>query len=166
MAAMATGSAFAMQGMLAAGSAYNQSQATKSQGDYENRIAQMNARRAEAEADDAVKRGETAATRRQQDINRTKGAQRAALAAGGVDVDSEAAQNIAAETEAIGAADVAAIRTNAWRAAWGLKSEAEDTRSRGQMAKTSSKYAARQTMLTGALQGASYGARSYAEFKK
>lgn len=150
----------AIQGVSTLQSSYMQSKALRAQGEYQEAIAEMNAKQMELQAEDSVKRGGSAAAKRQQEIRKATGSQRAALAAAGVDVGSDMAQNIAQETEAIGAADIAAIQTNAFREAWGYKAQASDTRSKGRMQKNANFFQARQTMITGTLQASAHFAKA------
>lgn len=163
---MAASTLAAIQGINSAGQAYNQSQAQRAQGEYQKAMADMNANQARLQAEDAAKRGETAAAQRDMATKRQVASQRVAAAAGGVDVASEQVTDITDETKTIGAADVAAIRTNAWREAFGFKSQAENYQFQGESQSIASKNASRMTMLSGAVESAGYGIKSYGEFKK
>lgn len=145
------GSSDYIGGLTTLQSSYSQSRAMRAQGEYQEAIANLNADQMDLEAAEAEKRGGTAAAKRRKEVSAVESEQRAALAAAGVDVNGPQAENIAAETTAIGAADIAAIEMNAIREAWGYKSQAEDTRSKGRMAKNANFFAARQTMITGGL---------------
>ncbi len=156
----------AIQGVNTAGQAYNQAQAQRAQGEYQKAMADINANQARIQAEDSAKRGETAAAQRDQTTKKQIASQRVNAAAGGIDVNSEQVKDITDETATIGAADVAAIRTNAWREAFGFKSQAENYKFQGESQSIASKNASRMTMLSGGIESASYGIKSYGEFKK
>ncbi len=65
--------------------AFNQSKATNENASYQQSVYESNARMAEIQAMDAVKRGDTASKETQARAKRLIGSQRAALAAQGQD---------------------------------------------------------------------------------
>jgi seryl-tRNA synthetase len=166
---------YASQATSSIGNAYNASKAQKAQGEYQRRVSEMNAQKtefqaqgAEEQAIDAEKRGAAAVNKRAQEIRLKQGEQKAAMAAGGGDLNSEAANNIAAETSAIGEADMQAIKVNAWREAFGFKSqalamrgEAINERISGETAARVAKYTARSTMISGITEAGQSGAKAY-----
>lgn len=172
--------AFASQATSSVGNSLVSASALRSQGEYQKRVAGLNAktmeeaaRRTEAQADDAVSRGETAANQRGQDIRKKVGSQRAAAAAAGLDPNFGSAADVMADTESVGAADQAAIKTNAWREAFGyksqslnLQSEAVNSTLRGETANLAAMNTARNTMITGGLEGAQYGLMAGGEVRK
>lgn len=169
-------------------SAYNQSEALKMQGEYQKQIYEQNTRFAEAQSTDAIRRGDKDAVERLRRGNRdvstikknraqTIGAQRASLAAQGLDIESGSAADIQAETAALGAEDMISadeaakldaltIKNNAWREAWGFKVQAFDYSTRGQLALSTSQNQARNTLVTGGLQTLNYGLQSYDTYSK
>ena len=159
-------SANVAQAVNTAGNAYVSAQATRAQGEYQKKMSDLNARTAEGQAEDAIKRGNIAALEKTQETRRAIGAQRAALAAGGVDVNSDIGLNLQAETEAIGASDAQKIRANAWREAWGYKADAVTTRGAGEMANYAAQNTARSTLITGGIEAATYGLKAADEYKK
>lgn len=176
---MAAASA-AFSGASNLGSAYVQSKALKNQGQYQKRIADLNAqnaefqaRGAEEQALDAEKRGMQSAARKAQETRALQGKQRAAIAADGGDPNSPENQDILNETASIGAADEAAIKTNAWREAMGfttqanaLRGEAVNATLRGETMNYAAQNQARSTMITGATEATSKGIDAYGEVKK
>lgn len=160
------GAALAMQGASSFASSYSQSQAMESQGIFNAQLAETNARLARLQAEDAIARGEKEAANHKNRVGQMVGSQRAAMAAQGISVDSGSAAQIQAETYAIGDEDARTIRTNAWREAWGYQTQAINYQSQGQFDRMASRNQARNTLLTGGMQAASYGAQSYAAFKK
>lgn len=148
------------QGINSAGNAYVQAQATRAQGDYQKRISEINARSAEAQAEDVLKRGENEAQKKLQETRKFIGQQKTAMAASGTDVNSQGALDLTADTAAIGATDVMTIKNNAWREAMGYKSQAIEVRGSGEMAQMAAKNNARSTMITGGIDALSYGIKA------
>jgi len=137
-------------------SSYSQSQAQKQQGAYEASIYETNARLAEIQAKDAIRRGELASTEKKKQTKQLIGSQRARLAAQGQELglrESDALL-IQEETAEFGALDALEIRNNAWREAWGYRVQASDYLSRAKFARLTAKQKARNTLLTGGLQAA------------
>lgn len=135
-----------MTALIGAGglTAYGQYQS----GRANDRLARQNARIAEAQAEDALVRGEQDVTRRRIKTEGQIGAQRARLAAQGVDINVGSAAEIQAETAALSELDVVTIRNNAAREAWGYRTQAADYRARGRIARTEGTYDALGTLLT------------------
>lgn len=149
--------------------AYSQSQAQKAQGNYEKNQLQFNAQVSDLQANDAINRGNKAAADKKRETKQVIGAQRAALAAQGIEVNSDTASQIQQDTAGLGAEDVTTIKNNAWREAWGYRVQALDYTSKANFAQISSKFNASQTLLTGGLQFArdvSSGTLAYNTYKQ
>lgn len=159
------GSANVAQAINTAGNAYVSAQATRAQGEYQKRISELNAKTLDAKAEEAIKRGEKDAMTKGQETRRFIGEQKAAMAAGGIDLSSAQATNLLSETETIGAADMANLRSNAWQEAWGFKSEAVSTRGQGEMQNYAAQNTARSTLISGGIDAMSYGLKAGAEYK-
>lgn len=124
------------------------------------RLAEINARISDASA-----RAEVAASNRQQTMIRlkganVKGAQRAGMAAGGIDLSSPSAQATLTSTDVITEADAITAEANGVRAAWGHRIEAGNQRraaagARAQAAGISPGLAAATSLISGAGQVAS-----------
>lgn len=125
----------------------SQSGALKAQGYADRAFGNVNADRLNAQADDAVARGATEANRAQMRADRLASEQRAGAMGGGAD-------EIAAETRGLGAADAATISNNALREAFGFKSAASSERYRGNQGYKANKNAAGRTLVTGGLTAA------------
>ena len=141
--------------------AKSQAGAVQAQGAYQKQAYNTNARFSDIQAEDAIRRGETEAQKHQRDVKKLVGAQRAALAAQGMDLESGSALDIQLDTATQGAEDAMTIRNNAWRESWGYKVQALNYRTEGEMAAIAAKSTSRQTLFTGALgltQGLGYGA--------
>lgn len=140
---------------LSAGSsllnASNQSSALKAQGAYQQQIAEMNARASDDLAKDAVERGKTESSLVRNRARQMLGSQRAGYAGQGVEVNSGTALQIQDETYTMGETDALTVKNNAWREAWGYKTQAKNIRSQGRLANMTAQLQARNTMLTGGL---------------
>lgn len=146
LAALSAGSTLA--------SSFSQAAAIKSQGIWESSQMKQNAKLMDFRAKEAERMGETTAQQRAMQIKKLQGRQRAVAAAQGVEVHDGSALDIQAETAGMGALDIATIRNNAWREAWGYKVEAGNLRSSAKMTSLSAKYKARTTLLTGGMKAA------------
>lgn len=127
--------AFALGGTigLSGYSTYAASKAEQQQAQYEAAVAANNAGLADAAAVDAIRRGGMDANRARIQGRQLIGKQRAAGAAAGVDVNTGVAKQLQQEAEFLTEQDVATIRTNAARAAWGSRVEALNYRTGSSM---------------------------------
>ena len=117
-------------------------------GKSRKKMAEFNAKLADMKAADALSRGEIDAADSGLRVRRTLGAQRAILAAQGIEVTSGSAANLQADTAAAGDAEQRTIRSNAFREAWGYKMAALDDRIGGQIAQREGQSAAVGTILS------------------
>jgi len=160
MAESTKGASESFQAVNALGSGYVQSAALRAQADYEKKLGALNNKTLEAQIKDTEARGREAeqkglgvASKREQGIRKSIGSQRAILAAQGVDPGSA---EVIAQTEAIGAADILAAKSNAFAEAFGYKSKANALRG-AQVSNTldatskanALRYASRSSMITG-----------------
>jgi len=101
---------------------------------FQSRMDAINAGVAGLQAKDAMRQGE----RQQQAIkargNQVKASQRVALAANGIDLGSNLAENLQDSTDAITETDATTTAANAIRTAWGYRSEATNLANRANMA--------------------------------
>lgn len=111
--------------------------------------AEFNARVLDAQATDAVARGEEQVDLIRRDARQLRGAQRAALASQGVTLDSATAEALQRDTEQTARRNVATTRANAVREAWGLRAAAASTRYGGRMAYRAGMNASAGSLLTG-----------------
>lgn len=147
----------ALQGTLAYKQAQQQSKAIKSQAKYQEQMANINSRMADIQSLEAIKRGETNAQDIKTQGRRVIGAQRAALAAQGINVDDGTALDIQLDTAQQVARDAVTVRNNAWREAWGYKVEAINQTASGQFVSASAKFRSSDTLMTGGMQALGYG---------
>jgi hypothetical protein len=115
------------------------------------RAAAENRRFAEAAADDAIARGEEQAERYGMDLSRLLGRQRAVIAgAQGLDPNQGTAGQLRQQTEAFGEQDMATIRLNAAREAWGIRTQASINQRAANAQATAMTIGAAGTLLGGA----------------
>ncbi len=155
----ATASIF--QSTAALGGAYSESQALQREGNYKRDQILMNARFADMQAEDAIARGDKAASTQTKQVKQMVGSQRAALAAQGIDINSGSARDVISDTESMGALDRLQIKSNAWREAWGYKVQAVDQRSQASMTSIGARAQAGNTLLTGGMKALGYAAEAY-----
>lgn len=147
-------------------SAYAESQAAGAQGEFQRQQYELNAAASEAQAKDAIRRGEISADQVRKEGEKAKGAQRAALAAQGIDVNSGSAGEVQLDTERLIAQDVATVRNNAFREAMGYKTKAIGERTSGTFASQSARNRSASTLLTGGMNAVSSGLKAYRDTQK
>jgi hypothetical protein len=121
--------------------------------EYNAKLAEQNARLQEAQAQDAIVRGQEEERRKRVQIAQTISDQRAGYAASGVVVDRDSALNVAADTAYLGEQDALTIRANAAREAWGNQVQASSYRSQSKLlrrSKSNPYLGAAGSLLTGA----------------
>jgi len=158
----ATGAMMAVQAVSSSVEADNQ----RRLGKYQQQMSRINSKRAEMQAEDALKRGEVEAARYGNKVNQMVGSQKAALAAQGIDVASGSAADIIDQTYAFGVEDVQTIRNNAFREALGYRQQASDYIGQGNLARSGAKAQANQTLIAGGMKSLSYGISAYGDYKK
>lgn len=146
---------------ISAANGISQGKAAREQGAFTAAQMEKNAKFAEAQAEDALKRGEKDVQAVYRKGKQVAGAQRAAFAAQGIEVDTGSAAGIQADTAAITSEDALTAKNNAWREAWGYRVQAEDMRMQGAMAKKAGETAARNSLITGGLNALDYGVKAY-----
>jgi hypothetical protein len=117
-------------------------------GNAESDVANYNASVADMQATDALERGEVNAAIRGRTTKKIIGASRAGMAAQNVDISSGSAADVQGDAAYLGALDVATIKNNAAREAWGYRVQAVDYRNRGRIALQTGQMRAGRTLLT------------------
>lgn len=115
-AAYAALAASAASAVVATASAYTQSQTAK-------KVANRNASIAEMQAQDAQQRGEKDAIAARQKASGMEGAQRAAFAARGLDLNAGTAGDVLDQTSFFGQADQTTARNNALKESWNKRAQ-------------------------------------------
>jgi hypothetical protein len=126
----------------------------------------QNARLAVIHSDESLSRGDKEAGAIRRRSKQVRGAQRAALAAQGIDIDSGSAADIQDETQQMTDMDVMTVKNNAWREAFGYRIQATNDSLSANMSQSAASNAARNTLLTGGMQALDLGARAYGIYKK
>lgn len=126
--------------------------AIKSQGQYASTIANTNAAMANLKASQTLQAGDIEASRQQEKTQAAVGAARAAAGASGVQVNAGSPAMVRAGMETAGGIDVATIRNNAARSAWGYQTQAIEDTYQGQFDTLTAKAKSEQTLATGGLQ--------------
>ncbi len=96
-----------------------QADAQKQAANYNSQVAANNAKIALQQRSSSLQQGDVAAQQSQMHQAQVLGAQRASLAANGVDLTQGSAQDLLSSTKFLGAQDVNTIQSNAARTAWG-----------------------------------------------
>lgn len=115
----------------------DQANAYKMQGQYQQQIHETNARMMEVQARDAERRGGQEVTALRRKARQVHGSQRASLAGQGVDVGAGIALDLSDETKAMAELDEITLKNNAWREAWGFRTQSIQERYSGQFARLS-----------------------------
>ena len=113
------GAGVAMQTIGARSSAIGQQNALNGQAD----LQETNARLFELGAQSSILSGQRQANQIQLKAGAVKGAQRASMAANGIDLGSDTALNIQTSTDVMKEIDVNTTMANALRTAWGYKNQ-------------------------------------------
>lgn len=146
----------------------DQANAALASGSYQRSASNQNAALADAQAADAVQRGNEAAAREVGATRQAMGAARAAGGGSGTNLNGGSAADVAGETSRVGALDALTLQNNAAREAWGYRVEGQQERNAGEFAYRAGRNTASAlragawgTLLTGAAQGfQSYQSRS------
>jgi hypothetical protein len=162
---MGSTAGFGIQGVGNAASAYAESESIKAQGGYQRRMGNLNADLAESQSGDALKRAEGAVRDNKNQTRQKVGAQRASLAASGVDVGSGSAAQLQQDTELTGVQDEQTIRNNAIREAWGYRIQASNARAQGNFASITARGQANQTLINGGMRAAGNAFSAYGSYK-
>ncbi len=126
-------------------------EAQKAQAEFERRDFQFRQKVADRQAVDAIRRGQLRAAAARRKSKKTIGAQRAALAAQGIEIGGSAL-DLLDESTVIGELNQMMIRDNAAREALGLNLNSVSLGLRADVARISGRAESRATALTGGIQ--------------
>lgn len=142
------------------GAGYAQSKAQEAQGAYTKQQYDFNSKIAELQAEDAIKRGDIAASNARTRGKQVVGAQKTTFAAGNVAVDTGTAVTLASQTKEMAALDAMTIKNNAFQEAWGYRMQALDYTGRGNFAASTAGFEATNSLLSGGLNAISYSTKT------
>lgn len=128
--------------------------------------SERNSLLAQKAASDATARGEQEAGAYRLRASKVLGQTRAKLGASGVDVEAGTAGRVADDTKAIAELDVATIRNNAAREAWGYKMQSRNILKGGQEAVAASQWQTGGSLLLGGSNLLSGAADTYSAWKR
>jgi len=117
------------------------------------RAASANRRYAEMAAEDAEQRGEQEIVAYQRQLRQVTGQQRVGLAAQNIDLTQGTAAQISEQTRRIGEQDIATIRRNIEREAWGIRTTGDINYRTGMAQSQASMFGAAGTLITAAGDG-------------
>ncbi len=120
---------------VAAYGTYQQGQAAKAEGEFQEDVARNNQLISERMAQDALSRGKTAEDLQRRKISRIKGAQRTALAKSGVVIDQDSALDVLGDTAEIGELEALTIRSNAEKEAYGYRTQGMNFATSGRLSR-------------------------------
>lgn len=177
--ALAAAAPYAVNAITTLANAYTSGRAEGLKADWEKFrygqqqwAADQNRQFSELMAEDAIRRGDRAALQHRKKVRQLIGSQRAALAAQGIDVNAGSAMDVQLDTASLGAQDAETIKNNAWREAWGLRSQASGYGAQAAMAGISGGLAGfagaqaqSSTFLTGGLNALNSGIQGYQAYK-
>ena len=103
---------------------YSSASSQKSSLNYQAGIADINAHQAELNAQQELFKGNAAVAQSTARAGQVKGAQRAAMAANGIDLGEGSAVDVLTSTDLLKEQDTNTITANAVRAAWGQRTQA------------------------------------------
>lgn len=139
-----------------------------SQQKYQQKVAEQNAKLEDAAAVDALQRGKQAVQQQQRELSREMGAQRASMAANGIDVNFGTAASFRGDTAMLGQEDSQTLRENSIREVMGFERSAANSRAKaaaaGQAAGgalVSGAFGVANTLLGGAQQYSKLKADGY-----
>lgn len=126
-----------------------QGYAAKKQAEIDSKVALQNADVADYQAADSEVRGGVEVGRVRRAGAEAVSAQRVALGASGVDMQSGSALDMLADTRALNEVDAQTARANAARESWGFRAQATQYRGAAARAKLQGKAAGATTILGG-----------------
>lgn len=170
MAAMTPGAAFAIssgvQGLSTIGSTYAAASANRAESDYKKSQYAIQQQMAEIQAKDAEARGQRSVESLRRQTKKLIGSQRTALAAQGINIESGSALDVQLDTAQLSAMDELAIKSNAYREAFGYRSQALQAGNAAAFTGMAANFQERSTILTGGQRFISGGLSDYAAWRK
>jgi hypothetical protein len=106
--------------------AVKQQQAANDANEYNAQMQERNAKLADAQAQDALKRGEQDANTMRTRARSVMGQQKSALSSSGVDITSGTAQDLFSSSINTGEQDAMKVKANAAKEAWGYQMQSQN----------------------------------------
>lgn len=136
-AAVGTSTALSLAGAgMSAVGAYNTAKGQRQALEYQGQVNDRNAKVAEFQAQDAEARGQKESQIARQRASAMQGAQRASLAARGLDLSTGTPLSLMQDTEYFGAVDQATIKDNTAKEAWSIRARKDDYTATAAMQRT------------------------------
>jgi hypothetical protein len=132
-----------------AGNTYASVVSQQIEADYKRQQLEFSRQMADAQAADAITRGDRAAAEERTKTKGLIGSQRVALAAQGLNIEGGSALDVQLDTAAQSAAAELTIKNNAWREAFGYRAQAMAYGQQGAMVGIAARNNITQTILTG-----------------
>lgn len=151
----AAGAAQVGMGAVQILNAKNQADMMKQQAAFEAQQSEFNARLIEFRKQDIQALAEKDIQARHKQVNQMLGAQKVSLAAQGIEVEGELGAQFEQQEREMALEDVQSIKNNAWREAMGLSIQQQNIRSQSRIDQIAAKDKARDTIVTGGIQGVS-----------
>ena len=148
-------------GLQAGGSALslleakNQADALKLQSQFDAQQAEFNSQLIGMQKNDLERQSVEDVKTRNRNLKQILGKQKVSLAAQGIKVDSDLAQDLEDSERGIAAEDVEIIKNNAWRQVMGLEIQQSDILNQARSTREQGKTAARNTLVSGGLSAVS-----------
>lgn len=152
------------QGGAGFAGALSEASAAELQGVYQRQQYETNRELSNMAASEAIRRGEQVVGKVRRESSAIAGAQRAALAAQGIDIGSGSAAEVQEQSRFAAEQDILTAKNNAWREAWGFKVQGAQYGAQGRFAEAAGRATARSTILTGGLRSLGYGLESAGHF--
>lgn len=143
--------ALVLAGVALAGAAMQVDSQNKAQ-DYQNKVDANNAQLARNQAADAAAMGDLESERSTWRTRAMEGAQRAAIAAQGIDSEFGTPQELLGETALFGEMEQQQIRLDAARRAWGFNADARNTENQNRASRFATKSKNNATIIGGLMQ--------------
>lgn len=121
---------------------------------FSEAVANRNAAQADLAAQDAVARGQVAEDVQRSRVRAIMGTQRAQIGASGIQSDTGTAGNVLTQSAQLGEQDARTIRSNAFREAWGYRTQTQNFQLQGELAGVEGRNQVLGSLITG-------GARAY-----
>jgi hypothetical protein len=147
----------AIQGMFSLGTAFSNASLQKEMGRYQSSQLRIQSSYSEIAAADAIERGNKEAAELKRRLRNLEGEQILTSAASGIDAFSGSAQNVRESSKLLGDLDIIQIKTNAYREAWGYKTQSTSLMNQANMSRLAADRSAANTLVTGGLNAANSG---------